>query len=85
MPKTDVDVSSAEPVLFYTGPGIVRDAPADDLSGNALARLAWLRAKKRPATPADIDQAALAALRDELVATGNYATSRPATPAEGKS
>lgn len=70
MPKTELDPTSAEPVLFYTGPGIVGDVPADDLSANTLARI--LRGRGHSDKPADI-----AKLRDELAATGKYATEKP--------
>lgn len=73
----EFDVSSAEPVLFYTGPGITA-APADDLSANALARLAWIAAGPgRPSSPADMPQKAIASVRDELVASGHYRKTRP--------
>ena len=77
---TKYDTSSAEPVLFFTGPGLA-DIPDTDLSANQLARIAWLRAEKRPNSPLDIPEKALTALADELVASGSYAL-KPATPAK---
>jgi len=83
--EDEFDVRSAEPVLYYAGPGFVTGVPADDLSGSALARVAWMRLRtKRPDSPTDMSQAAIAALRDELLATGKYA-SKPADPAEATS
>jgi len=75
--EAEFDIRSAEPVVFFVGPGIVPDAPAADLSANALARLAWVRAgSKRPASPDHVSQEAIAAIRDELTATGKYSTER---------
>lgn len=79
MTKDKFDTSSAEPVLTYVGPGIVGGVPADDLSANQLARLAWAsQGDTRPLSPGDVKPGDIAALRDALVATGNY---KPATPA----
>ena len=66
------DVTSLEPTLYYTGPGIVSGVPADDLSDNVLYRLTWLKKGQ----PKSVSESDLKALRDELVATGNYATSK---------
>lgn len=81
MSKTDTpafDVKSAAPVLFYVGPGFTEGVPADDLSANALARLAWIRqGPSRPSSPAAMSQAAIAAIRDELIATGKYQMKHP--------
>lgn len=81
MSKTDTpafDVKSAAPVLFYVGPGFTEGVPADDLSANALARLAWIRqGPSRPDRPDDVPQAAIAAIRDELIATGKYQMKPP--------
>jgi hypothetical protein len=71
--KDTFDVRSAEPVLTYTGPGIVGGVPADDLSANQLARIVWRsQGDSRPATPDDVKQADIATLRDALIATGDY-------------
>lgn len=88
----EVDVRSADPLLFYTGDGdgrpFVTGVPARDLSGNDLARVAWVRSDRseenpvRLASPDDVDQETLAALRDELIATGIYTTTAPAAPAD---
>lgn len=81
MPKSpEYDVSSAEPVLFHVS-GEAFGIPAADLSANVLARIAWIRlGPDRPSSPADVPQRAIAAVRDELVATGKYAL-KPVTPA----
>lgn len=79
-PAPEFDVTSAEPIVFYTGPGLGGDVPAADLSANALARIAWIRGGQK-GSPADVNDTAIAALRDELTATGNYAAKPPASPA----
>ena len=72
--KSDLDARSGAIVLHYVGPGIVSDVPADNLSANTLARVAWVRlGPERPSSPADVPSAAVAKIRDELIATGNYA------------
>lgn len=68
----DIDPTSVDIVIEYVGPGFTASAPAADLSGNDLARLAWIAADKRPASPNDMKPAAIAEKRDELVATGFY-------------
>lgn len=64
--KPEFDVRSAKPVLSYVGPSVVSGIPARDLSANDLARFAWIRRR------GDVDDKAIAAIRDELVATGQY-------------
>lgn len=78
-PKAAFDVRSAAPVLSYVGPGIVSGVPAADLSANALARLASISVGKR-GDITGIDDEAIATLRDELLATGNYALSGAGDP-----
>ena len=73
------DPRSAEPVLFYVGPAVA-GIPDTDLSASDLARFAFLRADERPDSPLDIRDKDIAALCDELVATGSY-SKEPATPA----
>lgn len=70
-PKDAFDPRSAEPVLYYVGPGVDDQAPATDLSANHLARIAWVRGGQHK-TPSDVSQAAITAIRDELIATGNW-------------
>lgn len=79
MPKPpEFDTRSAEPVLFYVGPGFAQGVPAADLSANALARIAWIRSgPERKGYPADVPQSAIAAIRDELIATGKYQSKPP--------
>lgn len=80
---TKFDTSSAEPVLFLTGPGL-NGVPDTDLSANQLARIAWTRLDpdKRPNLPGDLDEKAIGALADELVKTGSYSKKEPADPAK---
>jgi hypothetical protein len=75
-PKDELDPRSGAPVLYYVGPGIVADVPADDLSAHRLARIAWIRAGAPQPRPVD-KPSAIAALRDELIATGNYQEKPP--------
>jgi hypothetical protein len=75
-PKDEFNPQSGETVLFYVGPGIVSDVPAADLSAHRLARIAWVRAGAPLPRPAD-KPSAIAALRDELIATGNYQEKPP--------
>lgn len=70
-PKPEYDVTSAAPVLTYTGPRIVGDVPAADLTANALARIAWIRSGQK-GSPSDVGDAAIASLVAELIATGAY-------------
>jgi hypothetical protein len=81
MPKPEFDIKSATPVLSYTGPGVVAGVPADDLSANQLARIAWIRkGDKRPLSPNDMKDSDIAAVRDELAAGGNYQKTKPVEP-----
>lgn len=77
--KSAFDVQSAEPILFYVGPGVVSGIAATDLSANALARLAWIRGALK-GDPTRVGDDAIAKVRDELVATGKY-DMKPVTPA----
>lgn len=79
-PKPEFDPHSADTVLHYVGPGISGDVPADDLSANQLARIAWIRGGQKQETPADVSQSAISTIRDELIATGNYSTRAPSEP-----
>ena len=75
-PKDEFDPTSGKTVLYYVGPGIVADVPADDLSAHRLARIAWVRAGAPQPRP-EASQSAIAKLRDELIATGNYQEKPP--------
>lgn len=82
MPKSvapTFDPRSAAPTLFHVG-GLIPGVPDRDLSGSDLARLAFLRCDResRPSLPTDIPNADIAALADELVASGIYTPVIPA-------
>lgn len=66
------DPRSAAPTLAYSGSGSIRGIPARDLSDADLARAAWEAADPRPASVLDVTDAAIAFIRDELIATGIY-------------
>jgi hypothetical protein len=75
-PKDEFDARSGKTVLYYVGPGVVGDVPADDLSAHRLARIAWVRSGAPQPRP-EPNQSAIAKLRDELIATGNYQEKPP--------
>lgn len=75
--KRAFDPTSAAPTLFYVGPGYLLDVPARDLSDNDLARIAFERASKRPDLHADMPDAALTAVREDLLASGHYRATQP--------
>lgn len=68
---------SGKPVLFHVK-GIFAGVPDTDLSTLQLARIAWINAGPgRPSRPEDVKPSAIAALRDELIASGKYAAKPP--------
>lgn len=85
-PTPAFDPRSDRLVLRYVGDGRpLNGVPARDLTESDLCRIAYERALTvgtRP-DPRAPDQAAVAAIRDELLARGQFAlASSPATPAE---
>lgn len=87
-PTPAFDPRSDRLVLRYVGDGRpLNGVPARDLTESDLCRIAYERAlmalgNTRP-DPRVPDQAAVAAIRDELLARGQFAlASSPATPAE---
>lgn len=71
--KSAFDPRSAAPTLLHLE-GVVEGVPDRDLSDNDLATIAFARRARedRPDYPHDLPDAAIAALRDELLATGRY-------------
>ena len=77
--KREYDVRSAQPVLFYVGGSPIAGTPATDLSASTLARIAWVRlGPDRPSYPHDVTDKDIAAISDELLATGKYSKEPPA-------
>lgn len=80
MNKPKFDPTSAEPVLYFNGEPL-EGTPARDLSGNDLARLAWVASEERPNLPTDVPAPEINALAAQLVKSGSYSEKEPATPA----
>ncbi len=84
-PTPAFDPRSDRLVLRYVGDGRpLSDVPTRDLTENDLCRIAYQRSLASAATrpdPRTPDQAAVAAVRDELLARGQFVAAVPAEPA----
>lgn len=91
--KTDLDPRSTEVLLHRVGegdhiPGAPDGTPPTDLTHNQVARLAYVHAYRETASdgrrpdPERPDPAVVAAVIDDLVASGHFSRTKPVAPAD---